>query len=319
MVNEGAGSVVVTVERTGGSDGAASVKIQTAPGSAKPGKDFTPRNGTLSWANGDQAAKTLEIPIKNDTAREQDETFTVKLSKATGAAMGTSSTTVTIHDDDSPGCGAGVTAPSKLRAQGQSAGEVRLTWADESTAAASFRIERREPDGAFQEIASVPAGVTSFTDAGLPSGATFQYRIRTEGIDGVSAYSAIAAGATDGSPGACDGTRSLCLQNGRFEAKVLWRPSETETGRDAKRVAMSEGQESGGLFSLAPQDGPQLLLKMSNGCAVNGHYGLDLAGISDAEFTVKVRDTRTGRTWVYFNPGGSAPAPVHDADAFSCR
>jgi plastocyanin len=320
-VNENAGSASITVERTGGSDGAASVKIQTTPGSAKPGKDFTPRNGTLSWANGDQTPKTFAVPIKNDSAPEQDETFTIKLSKATGASMGTSSAAVTIHDDDGPGCGAGVTAPSKLRAQGQSAGEIRLTWADESSAASAVRIERREPGGAFQEIASVSAGagVTSFVDSGLSGGATFQYRIRTEGSEGASPYSAIAAGATDGSAGACDGARALCLQNGRFEAKVLWRPSETEIGREAKRLTMPEDRESGGLFALAPNDGPQLLLKVFDGCAVNGHYGLDLAGLSDAEFTVKVRDTRTGRTWVYFSPGGGAPAPVHDVDAFSCR
>lgn len=309
-VSEGAGTLTVTVERTEGSDGAASVKIATAPGTAKPGKDFTTKNGTLSWANGDQAPKTFQVPLKNDGAPEPSETFAVKLSKATGASMGTSTSTVTIQDDDSPGCGASLATPSSLRAQGQSSGEIRLTWADEQTAASVFVIERREPGGSFQEIASVPAGTTRFTDSGLPGGATFQYRVRAEGIDGVSPFSAIAAGATDGSTAACDETRALCLHGGRFEATL-------QSGREAKRLALPETVRSGGLFALSEEGAPQLLLNVSNGCAVNGHFGIDLAAVTDAEFTVKVRDTRTGRTWVYFNPEGSAPAPIRDADAFS--
>jgi plastocyanin len=320
-VNEGAGSLTVTVERMGGSDGAATVKFATANGTAKSGKDFLPRAGTLKWVSGDQAPKTIQVPIKNDSAPESDETFGVKLSKATGATMSISNATVTIHDDDSPGCGAGVAAPLQLRAQGQSPSEIRLTWADESAAASSFVIERRQPDGVFREIASLPAasaGIASFTDSGLPGGATFQYRVRTEGIDGVSAFSAIAAGATDGSTAACDAMRALCLQGGRFEATVEWRPSEAEASRQAKRVMLSETTgRGGGLFSFAPHDSPQLLLNVSDGCAVNGHYGLSLAAVTDAELTVKVRDTQTGRTWVYFNPEGSAPAPVRDADAFA--
>lgn len=312
-VSEAAGTLSVTVERTGGSDGAASVKIATSPGSAKPGKDFTTKNGTLSWANGDPAPKTFSVPLKNDSAPEPNETFSVKLSKVTGAAMGTSTAAVTIQDDDNPGCFPSLTAPAQLRAQGQSPGEIRLTWADESSAASAFRIERREPGGTFQEVAFLPAapsGTTRFTDTGLPGGATFQYRVRAEGIDGVSPFSAIAAGATDASTAPCDETRALCLHGGRFEATL-------QAGRQAKRLTLPGTVRSGGLFTLSEQGAPQLLLNVSDSCAVNGHFGIDLAAVSDAEFTVKVRDTRTGRTWVYFNEEGSAPAPVRDADAFS--
>jgi plastocyanin len=319
-VSEGAGTLAVTVERTGGSDGAATVKIATSNGSAKPGKDFTNRNATLSWANGDQSPKTFSVAIKNDTAPEQDETFGVKLTKATGASLGTSSATVTIHDDDGAGCSAGLSAPSQLRAVGQSSSEIRLTWADESAAAGTFRIERRQAGGAFQEIASIAAGTGSYTDSGLPGGATFQYRVRTEGLEGVSAFSGISAGATDGVASPCDAKRALCLENGRFEATMEWRPSEAEPGREAKRVTLSETPgRSGGLFSLSPEDGPRLLLDVSDRCAENGHYGLDFAAVTDVEFTVKVRDTQTGRTWVYFNPDGNVPASVRDADAFACR
>ena len=101
-VNETDGTVSLTVERIGGSDNPVGVHYATATGTAGAG-DFTATSGTLSWANGDAASKTITVPITNDTAYEPDETFTVTLSAATGgAALGTPVTTVTIVSEDLP-------------------------------------------------------------------------------------------------------------------------------------------------------------------------------------------------------------------------
>jgi plastocyanin len=317
-MNEGAGSLMVTVARVGGSDGVATVKYATANGTAKIGKDFARRNGVLRWENGDQEPKTIEVPITNDSAREQSETFTFKLSKATGASLGASVAMVTIHDDDGPaGCPGGLTAPSQLRARGQSPGEIELTWGDEPAAASLVRIERRQPGGAFREVASVAAGTDGFTDIGLPAGATFEYRVRAEGADGFSAYSTVAAGATDGPTTPCEEKRNTaCLKDGRFEATVELRGSEGEEDQQAKRVDLPATPGSG-VFALAPRDDLQILLNVHDGCAENDHYWLELAAVTDVELTVRVRDTRTGRTWVHLNPAGSLPASIRDVDAFS--
>ena len=318
-VNENAGVLTVTVERVGGSDGVATVKFATAPGTAKVGKDFNTRTGTLRWESGEKGPKTFDVTIKNDTAIEPDETFSVKLSKATRSTLGAGTAAVTIHDDDAPSCSSAFFAPSKLRAAGRSSGEIHLTWSEESSAANALKIERRQAGGEFREIATVAPGVESFTDSGLSEGAVFQYRIRAEGSDGAAAFSAIAAGATDGSTAACDDTgKALCLNNGRFEATVEWRSSGAEPRREAKRMMLNDAPSSG-LFSLSPREDLQLLLNVVDGCAAHGRYGLSLAAVTDEEFTVKVRDTQTGRTWVYYNPAGNAPAPVRDLDAFdSC-
>lgn len=276
--DEGVGVLSITVERTGGSDGDASVRFETGNGTAKQKKDFTSRSGTLSWGAGDQDPKTIEIPIKNDGAKEKDETFKIKLSRATGAGLGTDSATVTIRDDDGGGgCGSSV---AKLEARGQSDSEILLTWSADT----DVRIERREPGGAFREIAAAEAGTGSFLDSGLSPGATFQYRIGS--AEGVSE---IAAAATDGSTAPCDEANALCLDNGRFEAVV---------------------------------DGPSsdLLLKVRDGCQVNGHFWLSFATVADGELTVRVRDTQTGRTWAWYKPAGSVSAPVRDVEAFaSCQ
>jgi plastocyanin len=239
-VSEAAGVVTVTVERAGGSDGKATVKFATAPGTAKAGKDFLPRTGVLTWNSGDGDPKTIEIPIKNDSVPEPDKTFAVKLSKATGATLGDSTATVTIHDDDNPGCNA---------------------------------------------VGS-------------------QSAIRTEGVDAT------------GSTAPCDETRAVCLNGGRFEATVQWGPSASRVDRSSKRLALPEAPDTG-LFAPSLEEEPQLLLHVLDRCDVNGHYWLDFAAVTDREFTVKVRDTQTGRTRVYFNPAGSTPAPVRDTEAFA--
>jgi len=100
-IGESAGSVMVSVSRIDGSDGAASVNFATAGGTATPGSDVTAQSGTLNWAAGDSAAKTISIPIVSDALIEGNETFTITLSGAIGAGLGaTTSVTVTIIDDD---------------------------------------------------------------------------------------------------------------------------------------------------------------------------------------------------------------------------
>lgn len=101
-VDETAGTIVLSVERIGGSDNAVGVSFASATETAGAG-DFTATSGTLSWANGESTAKTITVPITNDTAFEPDETFTVNLSNVTGgAALGTPTTTVTIVSEDPP-------------------------------------------------------------------------------------------------------------------------------------------------------------------------------------------------------------------------
>lgn len=103
IVSEAGGTVQLTVQRTGGSDGPVSVAVDTANGSASAGQDYTPiTNGTIEFIGGDAAPKTINIPIINDNAFEGDETFMVVLSNPTGGAiLGAASTaTVTIDEDD---------------------------------------------------------------------------------------------------------------------------------------------------------------------------------------------------------------------------
>jgi len=100
-ISEAGGSAVLSVSRTGGSAGAVSVAFATANGTATAGSDFTGQAGTLNWADGDTANKTITVPITNEGLIEANETFTITLSSPVGATLGAqTSITVTITNDD---------------------------------------------------------------------------------------------------------------------------------------------------------------------------------------------------------------------------
>ena len=102
-VTEMDGVVRLAVSRSDGSFGAASVTYNTANGSATAGSDYTVTSGTLSWTDGDDADKYIDVPILDDAVYEGDEQFTVTLSGATGATLGSpASATVTITDNETP-------------------------------------------------------------------------------------------------------------------------------------------------------------------------------------------------------------------------
>lgn len=103
---QSAGSVAITVDRTGGSSGASSVNYATANGSATAGTDYTAASGTLNWAGGDSSAKTITVPVSNATPFTGTKSFTVNLTDAVNSALGNpASTTVAITGSGSQtGC-----------------------------------------------------------------------------------------------------------------------------------------------------------------------------------------------------------------------
>jgi hypothetical protein len=101
-VGESAGSVTLRVRRLGPAGAAASVRYTTGNITAGAGRDYVASSGTLSWAAGDAADKTITIAVLQDTLREGNETFRVTLTTPVdGVRLGTARTvTVTIVDDD---------------------------------------------------------------------------------------------------------------------------------------------------------------------------------------------------------------------------
>ncbi|MEY2920996.1 MAG: hypothetical protein RL261_2301 [Pseudomonadota bacterium] len=98
LATEQAGRAVLSVRRTGGSQGAVAVSYSArdfpsppadgakyAPGlRATGGADYTGTTGRLTWADGDVSERQIEVPIASDTNAEEPEFFEVVLESPEG-------------------------------------------------------------------------------------------------------------------------------------------------------------------------------------------------------------------------------------------
>ncbi len=109
---------------------------------------------------------------------------------------------------------------------------------------------------------------------------------------------------------------ALCLGGGRFEATVSWRTAQGTSGK-ATRVPF--GSDDSGLFWFFNQANWEMLVKVIDGCALNGSFWVFSAATTDVEYTLEVRDTVTGRSTSYSNPLGSAAAAITDTNALACN
>jgi Calx-beta domain-containing protein/CARDB protein len=97
---EAAGSVTITVTRTGDTSNAATVDFETSDGSALQTKDYQVSTGTLTFASG-QTTKTFSVLIVDDAFIENSETVNLTLKNPTGATLGSpTAATIAIQDND---------------------------------------------------------------------------------------------------------------------------------------------------------------------------------------------------------------------------
>ncbi|MDB5575787.1 MAG: hypothetical protein JWR80_963 [Bradyrhizobium sp.] len=97
--NIGTRTATFTVTRTGGS-GAFAVNYASANGTATAGSDYVATSGTLSFGAGVNT-QTVSVTINGDTGFENDETFSINLSGATGGTtIARAQATGSILNDD---------------------------------------------------------------------------------------------------------------------------------------------------------------------------------------------------------------------------
>lgn len=314
-VTEGTANATITVSRTGGSDGAASVSWQASAGTATAA-DFTPGSGTLNWADQDAADKTFQVHVVNDTLAEPTETVLLNLSGATGASLDSARKSATLSILDNDGSTGGVPpAPTGLSASAVSTGEIDLSWHDVN-GETGYRIERKTLGGTYQEVGTVGANVTNFADSGLAEATAYSYRVRAENGAGRSPYSNEAVAVTDATVAPCIPSATvLCLNNGRFAAHVAWKTS-TANG-DGVTVPLASAPDSG-LFYFFSASNIEMLIKVLNACVLTPpRYWVFYAATTNVQLTVIVTDTQTGKSKAYFNPLSTTAAPVQDVDAFA--
>jgi plastocyanin len=311
-------NATITVSRISGTDGAVSVDYRAQAGTASAPQDFLAVAGSLSWANGDAANKTFNVPIVNDSVQEPNETVQLSLSNPFGGAVldpARTNVPLTILDNDAPTTGPPA-APTNLRVTSTSAAEIQIAWNDNAGNETDFRIEQKALGGTFADVGTVAANATTFSASGLNPAKLYFFRVRAGGSGGTfSAYSNEASAATDTTPGPCvaDAT-TLCINGGRYKAKISWR---TGDGSGVGSAVPIPSAPDSGLFFFFNATNIEMLLKVLNACAVNSRYWVFFAATTNVEFTLTVTDTQSGKVKVYFNPLNSPAAPIQDVDAFA--
>ena len=87
----------VTLSRA--ASGTVAVDYATADGTATAGEDYTARKGELTFDPG-ETEKTVRVPVLDDAIDEGEETFTLRLTNASGAAIADGEAIGTIENSD---------------------------------------------------------------------------------------------------------------------------------------------------------------------------------------------------------------------------
>jgi len=203
---ENAGSVLITVTRSGGSSGAVAVDYATSDGTATAGSDYTFASGTLSFAGG-EISKTFSVVVVDDTQYEGSESLNVTLSNAQGgASLGTpTSTTVTITDNDSPPPAGSLQFSGATYSAAESAGSVLITVTRSGGSFGAVAVDYATSDGTATAGSdyTFASGTLSFADGEISK--TFSVIVvddtQYEGNESLTVMlSNVQSGATLGTP-----------------------------------------------------------------------------------------------------------------------
>ncbi len=114
--------------------------------------------------------------------------------------------------------------------------------------------------------------------------------------------------------GTCQSSSTdLCLQDGRFLVEVEWRDFLGFEG-DARVVTVDS--EQAGLFWFFSLTNWEMLVRVLDGCAINGRYWVFSGAATNVEYLLRVTDTESGLVKTYFNPLGVSGDAVVDTEGF---
>lgn len=116
----------------------------------------------------------------------------------------------------------------------------------------------------------------------------------------------------------CRGPESeaaLYLDGGRFRIDVAWR--DGHGGEGVARPAPEASPSAGVMWFFEPSNW-EVLVKIVDGCALNGHRWLFATAATNVGFTLRAVDTGSGKVYEFSNPPGRVPSPLQATQAFPC-
>ena len=340
-VKEEAGEVTVVVKRQRGGTGAVTVDWVSTDGSAEDGEDYEAATGTLEWADGDRGDRRFTVLILDDDVAEGQETFGVLLLNPTGdvevGAVSSAVVRIKPSDADSDDDG-GDDDSDDGNSDDDLAGLIKLTNvvfpAFESTGEATVVAERTGGSaGSVSVDYATIDGSAVAPDDYLASDGVLTWADGEIGQKSVSVplidddeneeLETITFFLTHATGGAKLGVRdvgsiviideTLCLRDGRFQVTGTWRDFQGQEGP----FHMVPATDGAGLVWFFNEENVEVLLKVLDGCPLNGYFWVFFAASSNVEFTMEVVDLQAGVTRTYVNPLGVVPLATTDVTAFA--
>ncbi len=114
---------------------------------------------------------------------------------------------------------------------------------------------------------------------------------------------------------AADG-ETLCLQDSRFSVTMDWWTEDGAAGRRGPGKVVHEGTNDSGLFWFFSSVNWELLVKVLDGCSVNGRMWVYGASATTLGYVLMVTDTVTGAVQEYRNEPGRQAEAFTDSAAF---
>lgn len=107
---------------------------------------------------------------------------------------------------------------------------------------------------------------------------------------------------------------ALCLANGRFRAEATWQ----QVSGGGQAFSGPPLPSTSGLFWFFSPSNLEMLVKVLDGCGVNGHFWVFAAATTNLGTTLTVTDTTNAAQRQYSNPTGRAAPTLADTSAFAC-
>ncbi|HKV07355.1 MAG TPA: hypothetical protein VJ725_04390 [Thermoanaerobaculia bacterium] len=111
------------------------------------------------------------------------------------------------------------------------------------------------------------------------------------------------------------GPSRLCLNQGRFAVEATF----TAPGQSPGTASVVKLTDETGYLWFFNSSNVEAVVKVLNGCGLNGKFWVFAGGLTDVQVTLTVTDTQTGNSKTYTNPQGTAFRPIQDTVALACQ
>jgi len=214
-------------------------------------------------------------------------------------------------------------SPTNLKAIPLGTGRVRLIWTDRAVHEDGFLVEGR-PAGrrSWREAKRLPKNTVAVDLDGLAAGERYDFRVLAYNANGRSdPLEVVTVSLAEGEYTDCvPSAPQIAFEHG-YTVSMCVEYLADGVGplvvTDARDYGL-ESRESGILYFF-DRDNAEVLVKVLDACAVNGHRWVFVAPVTSLAFNLHIDETASGKRWTHRNTkGGRTASTKSDVTAFPC-